>query len=435
MLFKKILLKNGKIIDEEGIVHENSNIFISDGKIEKIEKSFKNTEYENYETIDCSDCYITPSFVNLHTHSPMNIMKGIAEDISIDRWFNEKIFPYESKLEDEDVYWGAVLASLEMINNGVTIFADHYFAQESVYKAAIDTGIRADIAPTIFGLSDEYKEQLKGAEDFILKYSGKSSRISLRLGPHAPYTCPGEKLIEIIKSAKKLGVGIHLHLSETKEQVEDSLKLTGKTPVQVLYESGGFDVDVIIAHGLWITMDDLKFINENAFFAFCPKTYMKLSMGNGNIYELKNKINFSFGTDGAASSNTLNPLEQARLFALNGKNVTNDAADFKTLEIWKSLMNGHNAFKFNTGKIREGYEADLLVWNLNKVGTFPVYDPLTSIIYSSNSDNVLHTIVQGEFLKFEGKLRADVNKTLKNVQEIKEKILIRGKGKSKVNYN
>lgn len=431
MVNLKILLKNGNIIDENGNLKTNLNIYISDGKIEKISEELESADYE---IIDCSNNYITPSFVNLHTHSPMNIMKGIAEDISIDNWFNEKIFPYESKLEEEDVYWGTVIAAQEMINNGVTIFADHYFSQESVYIAVIDTGIRGDIAPTIFGLADDYEKQLKDAVDFIEKYRDKSSRVSFRLGPHAPYTCPKQKLVEIIVAAKKLGVGIHIHVSETKEQVEDSIRLTGKTPFQVLYESGGFETDVIIAHGLWVQKDDLKYLNDNAFFAFSPKTYMKLSMGNGNIYELKDNINYSFGTDGGASSNTINILEQAKLFALNGKYVTGNATDFITKKIWKDLMNGHKAFKFNTGKIQEGFEADLLIWDLNMVNTFPIYDPLTSIIYSSDSNNIKHTMVQGEFLKYNGKLKADIPTILNKVGDIQKRILERGKGKSKVNY-
>ncbi|MFA9422370.1 MAG: amidohydrolase family protein [Sedimentibacter sp.] len=431
----KILLKNSKIIDENGKLSEHANIYIRNGKIQRISKCDEIENNDGYEIVDCTDYYITPGFVNLHAHSPMNILKGIAEDVSINEWFNEKIFPYESKLQSQDVYWGAVLASVEMINNGVTAFADHYFSQEWIYKAVEYTGIRADIAATIFGLSDDYKEQLKSAEYFVEKYKGKNPRINLRLGPHAPYTCPGEILTEIIDSAKNLGVGIHVHVSETKEQVEDSLKLTGKTPIEVLHESGGFDVDVIIAHGLWTTKEDLKFINENATYAFCPKTYMKLSMGNGNIYSLKDYLNYSFGTDGAASSNTLNPLEQARLFALNGKFIMGNAMDFETTDIWKSLMNGHSALKFNTGKIKEGYDADLLIWDLNTVNTFPVYNPLTSIIYSSNPDNIKCTMVQGEFLKYDGKLKADVPGILKKVKEIQENILQRGKGQSKVKYN
>lgn len=427
----KILLKNGNVIDENGKLEKNLNIYVARGKIEKISKE---TEIGEYETVDCTNMYVTPGFVNLHTHSPMNIMKGIAEDISIENWFNEKIFPYESKLEAEDVYWGTVIAAQEMINNGVTAYADHYFSQDSVYKAIEDTGIRGDIAPTIFGLAADYEQQLKDAADFVEKYSGKNSKIKLRLGPHAPYTCPDNKLKEIVDLAKTLDVGIHIHVSETKQQVEDSVKFTGKTPVQVLYESGGLDIDTIIAHGLWTTKEDLKYINEKNVFAFCPKTYMKLSMGNGNIYELKNELNYSFGTDGAASSNTLNPLEQARLFALNGKFIGGDATDFSTIEIWKSLMKGHKALKFNTGKIAEGYDADLLIWDLNMANTYPTYDPITSIIYSSDASNIKNTMIQGKFLKYEGRLIADMEYVTHKVGEIQKKILERGKGKSKVNY-
>jgi len=431
-LFKNTVLKNGNIIDENGNLLENIDIYISNGKIEKLSKI---EDLNGCDVIDCTGYYITPSFVNLHAHSPMNILKGIAEDVTIDDWFNKKIFPYESKLKPEEIYWGTRLATIEMINNGVTAFADHYFSQESVYKAIEDSGMRGDIAPTIFGLSDDYNEQLKDAENFILKYKDKNDRINLRLGPHAPYTCPGEILKEIVALAKKLNVGIHIHVSETKEQVEDSLKVTGKTPIEVLYDSGAFDLKVIIAHGLWTMENDLKYLNSNTTFAFCPKTYMKLSMGNGNIYELKDKINFTFGTDGAASSNTLSPLEQGRLFALNGKFILNDAENFNTLEIWKALMNGHNALNFNTGKIKEGYDADLLIWDLNMTNTFPVYNPLTSIIYSSGSENIKYTMVQGEFLKYDGKLKSDVLMIVEKVNEIKKEIIERGTGKSKIKYN
>jgi 5-methylthioadenosine/S-adenosylhomocysteine deaminase len=429
----KTLLKNGTIIDENGNIIANMNIYISNGKIERLSKD-DGLETIGYEIIDCSGYYITPSFVNLHAHSPMNILKGIAEDVTIDDWFNKKIFPYESKLIKEEIYWGTMLASAEMINNGVTAFADHYFSQEEVYKAINDIGIRGDIAPTIFGLSDDYITQLREAENFIKIYSEKNSKISIRLGPHAPYTCPGGILKEIVDTAKSLNVGIHIHVSETKEQVEDSLKLTGKTPVEVLYDSGAFDLGVIIAHGLWIEENDLKFLNKNVIFAICPKTYMKLGMGQGNIYKLKNQLNYSFGTDGAASSNTLSPLEQARLFALNGKFISGNSENFDTKEIWKIIMKGHNAFSFNTGKIEISCEADLLIWDLNMLNTSPVYNPLTSIIYSSDSSNIKYTMVQGEFLKYDGKLKTDIKAILEKVNHIQKNIIERGKGKSKVQY-
>lgn len=431
----KTLLRSATIINNDCSLDKNKDIYIEDGKICKIVNSRDNALVsDDYDIVDCSEYYVSPSFVNLHSHAAMNIFKGIAEDVTIDDWFNKEIFPYESKLTESDVYYGVKLAILEMLDNGVTAFADHYFSQNSVLQAVLDSKIRADIAGTIFGLAPNYKEQLEDVKKFIIKNRNVSNRVNLRLGPHAPYTCPNPILTEIVNTAKEINAGIHIHVSETKEQVDNSYNETSKTPFEVLYESGGFELDTIVAHGLWVQEDDLKYLNDKTFFAFCPKTYMKLAMGEGNIYKLRDRINYSFGTDGAASSNTLSPLEQARLFALNGKLLQNNSEEFRIKEIWKSLMNGHNAFKFNTGKIETGYDADLIIWNLKKSNTYPIYNPVASIIYSSNSSNVLYTMVEGEFLKYDGKLMLNERETLNKISEIQSSILERGKGNKIVEY-
>lgn len=433
----KILLKNVNIINNDTTINKNKDILIEDGVIVLICDSNNNLKIngkDTYEIIDCTDLYITPGMVNLHSHAAMNIFKGIAEDVTIDDWFNKEIFPYESKLTSEDVYCGVKLAICEMINNGVTAFADHYFSEEAVLKAALDMGIRIDLAPTIFGLAPNYKEQLENVKNFIIKNRNISDRVNLRFGPHAPYTCPDRILKEIIHTAKEFNVGIHLHISETEEQVRTSIEQTGKTPFEVLYECGGMDINTLVAHGLWVTEKDLKLLNDNIYFAFCPKTYMKLAMGKGNIYKYHDKINFTFGTDGAASSNTLNPIEQARLYALNGKYMNDDSTDFNVKYIWKHLMDGHKALSFNTGEIKEGMDADLAVWDLNKVNTSPIYNPAISILYSSNSENVVHTIVKGEFLKKDGHIVKNEKQIINEVVKIKNTILKRGKGRSNVNY-
>lgn len=431
----KVLLKNATIINNDSSLDKNKNIYIENGKISCIANVRDNTlNSDDYEIIDCSEYYVSPSFVNLHSHAAMNIFKGIAEDVTIDDWFNKEIFPYESKLNGSDVYYGVKLAVLEMLDNGVTAFADHYFSQDSVLQAVLDCKIRADIAPTVFGLAPNYKEQLEEAKEFIVKNRDVSNRVNFRLGPHAPYTCPNPILTEIVDTAKALNVGIHIHVSETKDQVDNSYKDASKSPFEVLYESGGFDIDTIVAHGLWVQEDDLKYLNDKTWFAFCPKTYMKLAMGEGNIYKFKDRVNYSFGTDGGASSNTLSPLEQARLFALNGKFLENDSEKFRVKEIWKSLMKGHNALKFNTGKIETGYDADLIIWNLNKANTYPIYNPVTSILYSSSSNNVLYTMVEGEFLKYDGKLILNENEILNKISEIQNSIIERGKGNKIVEY-
>lgn len=423
-----LILKNANIINEVGTVSSNNNIYIKDGKISRISGEFSQ---QNEEIIDCSSLFVTPGLVNLHTHSPMNIFKGIAEDVSIDDWFNREIWPYESKMTEEDTYYGALLAIVEMIDNGVTSFAEHYFNADKICDAVLETGIRADIAPTLFGMAENFNDQLDKVSRLIDKRGNENSRLSLRFGPHSPYTCSGDILTKIIDRAKNAGTGIHIHLSETQEQVNDSIRQYGKSPFEILYNSGGFDVPVIVAHGLWVREEELKYLNDDTYFAISPKTYMKLGMGTGRIWELKDKLKLCTGTDGAASSNTLNPLEQLRMYALMGK-ALNKSTEFKLEDMWKLLMRGHKALKFNSGCIREGYAADLAIWDLHRANTMPVYNPLASIIYSADSTNVVHTIVEGRFIKRDGRVSVDTGYIIKKAYEHSMDIVGRGKGNTKI---
>lgn len=162
---------------------------------------------------------------------------------------------------------------------------------------------------------------------------------------------------------------------------------------------------------------------------------MKLAMGNGGIYRNKEHLNFSFGTDGGASSNTLDILEQARTFTLIGKYICDDPTAYETSYIWKHLMDGHRALGFNTGKVEVGYEADLVVWDLKRVNTFPVYNPLTALLYSADASNVKYTMVKGDFLKYDGKLTCvNEDELLADVKTAHTKLLARGKGKAIVVY-
>lgn len=159
----------------------------------------------------------------------MNIFKGIAEDVNIDDWFNKEIWPYESKMQDEDIYWGAKLACREMINNGITAFADHYFKSDLIAKACKEIGIKGDIAYTIFGFGGDCQEELSLAEKFCKDYQN-DQWVKPRLGPHSPYMCSPEVLQKISAKAVELGIGLHIHISETEVQVKQSLEKYGKTP-------------------------------------------------------------------------------------------------------------------------------------------------------------------------------------------------------------
>ena len=432
---KTILLKNAGLLDEEANCILNQNVYVQEGKILKILPAAEDTESIHAdETIDCSKYYVSPGLANLHTHTAMNIFKGIAEDVTADSWFNEMIWPYESKMTDEDIYVGTLMGIAEMINNGVTVFADHYFGEEQVLKAVKETGIRGDLAPTLFGMTPDFHERLAQVKVFIQEHRNDSDRISFHMGPHANYTCPSPTLKEIIDAAKELNLPIHLHVSEENVQVEKAREETGLTPFGILYEAGGFDCKVLIGHGLWIEEEDLKYLRDDTWFAFCPKTYMKLASGKGGFFDYYKQLNYGFGTDGAASSNTLNPVEQARLFGLMGKYQERNSAAYTATEIWQHLMASHQAFPFGSGRLKEGAPADLVIWDLYQPDTFPFYSPISAILYSSNSQNVKYTMVAGEFLKYNGKLKIDTKTLMQEAVRLQKALLERGKGKAQVAY-
>ncbi len=426
------VLRNANTIDKQGIISKKVNIYIKDGEIVRVDDSLSGN-ISAKEVIDCSNLFVTPGFVNLHTHSPMNVFKGIAEDVDIDSWFNKEIWPYESKLTEDDAYYGSLLAILEMLDNGVTAFADHYFYAEKIASAVLETGIRGDIAITLFGVKESFEEDLEKATQLIKEKNKLNSRLSFRLGPHAPYTCPPKTLEKVVNSAKTLSVGIHIHMAETEKQVKDSLRDYGKTHFEILHEAHGFDLPVIVAHGIYIQEGDLKYIGNNTYFALVPKTYMKLGMGFPSIFKYRKELKLAIGTDGAASSNTLNPLEEARLFALLGK-LQDNATEFTLFDVWKTLMEGHNALNFKTGDIAQGYKADLIFWNLNKPNTFPLHNPLASIIYSGDAQNIVHVMVDGVFLKKDGKLLFDSSKIFKEANSHIKNLLNRGKGRTNLSF-
>lgn len=430
-----IKLYNATIISQTGDCLFHKDIYIKDGRIARIcDSGSIQTGPEPSETIDCSSYFVSPGLVNLHAHTAMNVFKGIAEDVPPEIWFNQMIWPYESKMTEEDIYIGTLLGIAEMISNGVTAAADHYFGEEQVFRGAKDTGFRMDIAPTVFGTSPDFRDRLAQVSEFIRDHRADSSRISLRFGPHSDYTCPEDSLAEIVDAAKGMGLPIHLHLSETQLQVEQSLQRTGKTPFRCLYDAGGFGVPVLVAHGLWITEEDLKLINENTWFAFCPKTYMRLASGRGGFFDFSDRLQYSFGSDGAASSGTVNPLEQARLFAMLDKFTRDEASIHPATEIWQRLMAGHSVFGAETGKMEENAVADLVIWDLYTPDTMAFYHPVSAILYAANSSNVRYTMVEGEFLKYDGVLKMDFAETAKEAVRLQKKLLSRGKGTAKVYY-
>jgi len=467
---RSLILGNANVIRADGSWEHGRDVLIRNGVIEGVlgakegESLTRGSAEETLEVYDCTDCFVSPGLVNLHTHSPMAILRGIAEDVNIDEWFNQKIWPFESVLTAEYIYVGAMLAIYEMVDCGVTAFCDHYFFADMIASAASKAGIRADIAPTVFGMVPNWRDVLDEASSLVKNMNDKSgSLVRMRIGPHAPYTCSSSVLEACAERAVELNVGMHIHVSETEKQVKDSIEQYGMTPFRILKESGVLDVPCIIGHGIWVQAEELCLLGKDQIFAVCPKTYLKLSSGFGNLYRFQwerlargrskgpGHGNFEvakepadeelrlpkvgIGSDGAASSNTLNPLEQARLYGLLAKNYLGDASAYPLEILWGILMEGHFALRANTGDVAPGYAADLVVWDLGMAHTWPVYNPLASIIYSADARNVRDVLVEGEFRKKDGKvLVCDVEDLFRESRKIKNRLLSEGPKTSKLKY-
>jgi len=202
----------------------------------------------------------------------------------------------------------------------------------------------------------------------------------------------------------------------------------------MLADADGFDLPLIIAHGLWIKEKDLHFLENQSFMAISPKTYLKLAMGTGKLWQYWDQLPLASGTDGAASTNSLNPLEQIRYFGLMGKHITDDAEKFNIRNLWTILMRGHTALPFRSGRMKAGYAADLICWNLNGLTAAPVYNPLASILYSANHSNIKHVMVDGKWLKREGVLILDEQKVQQILRINVKDLIAKGKGKAQLTF-
>ena len=292
------------------------DILIRENKIEAVGSSGSLVFNPDAEVIDASGMLAVPGFINTHAHTPMVLFRNLAEDVSQKDWFNEYIWPMESNLTDEDVYWGMMLGIAEMIENGVTSIADHYFAVDRIARRGIDRHPR-QLVWAVFGHQGETK--LNETLEFAKQHQGTANgRITTWLGPHAPYTCPPDFLKLAAKKAAQENLGIHIHVSETENQVVLSLKEHGITPVQMLEETGVLDVPTILAHCLHPREEDFPILAKaDTGIPQAPRTYMKHGDGLAPVLRYRELgIPVGLATDGAASNNAMDLMEQMRLLAM-----------------------------------------------------------------------------------------------------------------------
>ena len=360
------------------------------------------------ETVVGRHRLVVPAFFNAHCHSPMTLVRGWAEDLPFDRWLNEKIWVAESALTPEDVFWGAALASAEMIRSGTVGFADHYFWMEEVAKVVEVSGMKALLAWCLFGLGAEREighATLQKTVDFArLRHRGGESRLRVALGPHSPYMCPDAFLRKVVDAAHRLHIGIHLHLSESHEQVERSLAEHGQTPVAHMAELGLFDgpIHALAAHCISVTQGDLALLaRKRVCVAHSPKTYMKLGMGMAPLQRfLELGINAALATDDPASNSDLNMLEVMRLAGLVQKNDQRKAEAMPCGRLLRLATSaGAQAMGFSdSGAIVEGGRADLILFDTDQAHWVPRHDLAAAVVYTAHPGDVTDVMCDGRWL-------------------------------------
>lgn len=360
------------------------------------------------EIIEAHGQLLMPGLINGHSHVPMVIFRGLAEDVSLEKWFNEYIWPLESNLHEEDVYWGMLLGLVEMIEAGVTCVADHYFFMDRAAEAVRQAGTRAALGWAVFG--SQGTAMLDRSAEFCRRWQGAADgRITTWMAPHAPYTCDDDFLRGARDRAADLDVGIHIHVAETRGQTEAHMKKRGVTPIRLLDDLGLLQRPTILAHAVGATEDDIRLLADRpAGVAHCPKTYLKLAMGIAPVHAMRQAgIAVGLGTDGAVSNNTLDVWESMRLMALTQKEATGTPENF-TLANTLTLATRGSAqvvgLGDRIGAVEPGRLADLILVDLDGAHHQPLHSVPASLVYAARASDVRTVIVDGRVILRDRKL-------------------------------
>lgn len=424
-----LVIRNATIIDTFSCSkREGADILIEDGRIKKIGSLQSRGELAE---IDGRGLFCLPGCVNTHSHTAMTLLRGCAEDASIADWFNKYVWRYEKNLRPRDVYIGTLLGSAEMLLAGVTTVADHYFFMDQAYKAYEEVGIRADLAWAVFGTGAGWEESYQASLSFIESHRGRNPRLTLSLGPHSLYICPRDFIQKIVRLSHDLGLKMHIHASEEKNQLERSLAEFGRTPVSILHELGVIREGTILAHAYWTTDEDLELISKSgAGVAHCAKTYLKIGDVNDLLPRARAAgVKLGLGTDGPCSNNTLNIFEAARDAAFIAKASTGDPEQGRIEEILPLLSSGAGVLSLDdgnsqAGRIAEGAPADLLLIDPSTPNMTPEYNIFANILYSLGERNIHTVVVDGEVLVSRGEFtKVDLGALYGEAGEIVERLI------------
>lgn len=358
---------------------------------------------EGAETLDGKGLLFLPGLINTHGHAAMSLLRGYGDDMVLQTWLQEKMWPMEAKFTAADVHVGTALSVLEMLKGGTTTFLDMYDHMDEVAKVVEESGIRAVLMRGAIGLCspEEQDQKLKEAIAFAQNWHGKADgRITTMMSPHAPYTCPPAFIEKFVQAAHDLDLPMHTHMSETRAEVEQNVHDYGVRPVEHLLKLGMFSRPTLLAHAVHLTDEEIDILAAHGVtISHNPGSNLKLASGVARVPELLKKgVVVSLGTDGPASNNNLDMLEEIRLAALIHKGVSGDPTAVPALEALKmgTEYGAKSVFLQNTGKLAAGMKADIIALNTEQAHFLPRTDYISHTVYSAGAKDVEHVWVNGK---------------------------------------
>lgn len=391
------LNKNSQVIS-------NAQIDIKNGRIVAIRSVDKPTEFKAKKTIDARHCLVLPGFINGHTHTGMTLLRGFADDMPLESWLHEKIFPVEKKWGSQEfVYLGTLLAILEMIRSGTTLFNDMYYFEEAAARAVHESGIRGICGQTLIEISGvEDTQKIFSQFDEYLSKVQNYPRVLPAIAPHSVYGVSDPVWEKISEYADKRNLRVHLHLQETIAEVEECRKKRGLTPTAFFERIGLWKNRCVAAHAVCLEESDIEILSRNRVgVVHNPESNLKLGTGISPIVKLRKAgVKVSLGTDGAASNNNLDLLQEAD-FALKLQVYQNGVGKLTAEDIVKILtIEGSQAFQLDheMGSLEIGKSADLIAVSLEAPHATPIYNPFSHLAYSASGSDVKHSVVGGSVL-------------------------------------
>lgn len=401
-----LLIKNVSVY-RDGKIFDGQNIAVKDTRIIGFPQNPEEKEFDRL--IDGKGKLALPGLVNTHTHVAMTLFRSYADDMALMDWLENKIWPAERNLDDDIVYWGSMLAFAEMIRGGTTAFCDMYMHMDACARAADQAGMRGNLARGLAGVTPNGDAALAENIELFQAWNGKGEgRFKVMLGPHAPYTCPPDYIRKVVKAAEKNRIPIHIHLSETKGEVEDCVKKYGMSPIALMNDLGLFTLPTLAAHCVHINDEDIEILRKHHVkVAHNPGSNMKLGSGFAPVTKMRKAgVMVGLGTDGASSNNKLDMFSEMRLAALIHKGNELDPLAITAKEAFDmATVQGASCLGYtDLGKLDAGYLADIVLVNRDGFHWLPDFDDISILVYAGNSMDVDTVIINGNPVMEHGEL-------------------------------